>query len=136
MVSKEYTSLLRTLLTSSMCVSLFSHLHTTTAETRGDCCRHCSEHLEHMAPVDRPARARKTVHIFSGTRDGARTRAVWTHLQCSVPWCTNAGANLPTLRTDRIKICKINGANFLPRGWPSRLSCTGEVLRMLHIQNY
>jgi hypothetical protein len=46
--------------------------------------RHCSEHLEPMAPVDRAAwaRVRKTVHINGGTRDGARTRAraVWTQL--------------------------------------------------------
>jgi hypothetical protein len=31
--------------------------------------RHCSESLEHMAPVDRAvlARARETVHIYGGT---------------------------------------------------------------------
>jgi hypothetical protein len=46
--------------------------------------RHCSEPLEHMAPVDRAAwaKARETVHIYGDTRDGARAWAqvVWTHI--------------------------------------------------------
>jgi hypothetical protein len=44
--------------------------------------RHCSEPLELMAPVDRSvwARAHETVHIYGGTRDGVRARAVCTHL--------------------------------------------------------
>jgi hypothetical protein len=44
--------------------------------------RHCSEPLEHMAPVERTAwaRARETVHIYGGTRDEVRTLVVWTHL--------------------------------------------------------
>jgi hypothetical protein len=39
--------------------------------------RHCSEPIEHMAPADRAAWARETVHIYGDTRDGARTRVVW-----------------------------------------------------------
>jgi hypothetical protein len=43
---------------------------------------HCSEPLETMALVDRAAwaRARETVHIHGGARDGARARVVWTKL--------------------------------------------------------
>jgi hypothetical protein len=54
-------------------------------------CQLCSEPLDLMAPVDRAAwaRARETVHIYWGTRDGSRARVVWTHLKrimwrCSV----------------------------------------------------
>jgi hypothetical protein len=42
--------------------------------------RHCSEPLEHMTPVDRADRARETVHIYGGTRNGVRALVVWTHL--------------------------------------------------------
>jgi hypothetical protein len=44
--------------------------------------QHCSEPLEHMAPVDRALwdRARETVQIYGGERDGARARVVWTQL--------------------------------------------------------
>jgi hypothetical protein len=53
--------------------------------------RHCSEPLEHTAPVDRAARARETVDIHGGTRDGARTQAqvVWMNLNsCAQLVCT------------------------------------------------
>jgi hypothetical protein len=48
-------------------------LGVTVASVYRQCYRHCSEPLEHMAPVHRAlwAQARETVHIYGGTRDGA-----------------------------------------------------------------
>lgn len=61
-------------------------LRVTAAGVNRQLYRHCSEPLEPMAQVDRAAlvRARETVHIYGGTRNGARVRAVWTHLKAVI----------------------------------------------------
>jgi hypothetical protein len=60
---------------------VLQRLGVTVASVSRQLYRHCSGPLEHIAPVDRAARyrARQTVH----TRDGARARAVWTHIYCT-----------------------------------------------------
>jgi hypothetical protein len=58
---------------SDVSILLVHKLGVTVARVYRQLYRHCSEPLEHMAPVDRSARARETVHIYGGTRDGART---------------------------------------------------------------
>jgi hypothetical protein len=68
---------------------VLQRLGVTVAGVYRQLCRHCSEPLEHMAPIDCAAlaRARETVHIYGGTRDGARARVVLAHLRsgCSGP---------------------------------------------------
>jgi hypothetical protein len=59
------------------CLGLaLQRLGVTVAGVYGQLYGHCSEPLVHMASVDRAAWVRETVHIYGGTRDGAR--AVWT----------------------------------------------------------
>jgi hypothetical protein len=66
---------------SRLFVLVLQRLGVTVASVYRRLYRHCSEPPEHMAPVDRAARARETVHIYGGTRDGRR--AFWTHSKLS-----------------------------------------------------